>query len=321
MDKHKPQNDTRSARPLSKRYKGMPTPAKPKVSRADRLISARDSVNDYQSARTLEDSALLRQRFVDGVFEDYDLSSQTSLQGFAALAERKIIEAKRSGQFKNLPGKGKPAERDHHAGSPHLDYTEYFLNRIIKRQGAKPLWIQAQNDLDDAMEFFRRSLRDDWKRQVARRICSHGGSLGQHLERAREFSRVFAIGKWNEDFTRPWEDREVRYHVLWLKEINDKIRDYNAIAPYSVRRTYLRLEDERIRTYMTAAPDIANEIEARANAPKSHGGGGFGIRVDEFKNFFRQPEGQVENFVDNSQSFGLKEWWRSLFKRDSANYS
>ena len=317
MDKNKIRVDPNVQRSLSQRYKGLPT-SKRASNRADKLISARDSVNSYQSSKEIGDSSLLRQKFEGGVFNDYDTTSLSSLEGFAALAERKILAARRAGQFKNLPGKGKPAEHDHLASSPHLDSTEYFLNRIIKRQGAKPLWIQAQNDLNDAMEHFRKTLQDDWKRHVARRISSQGGSLDQHMKWARQFAESMANNTATREHMKSWEDRENGYHALQIKELNNKIRDYNAIAPSSVRKTYIRLSDELDRIYKETAPLIENEIETRANMPKiKTGSGGFVIHVDNFKEFLKPPaEGQVDHFVDKSQPFGFKEWWRSLF-----NYS
>jgi DnaJ homologue, subfamily C, member 28, conserved domain len=44
-------------------------------------------------------------------------------EGLASLAEERIVNARSRGEFKNLPGRGKPLHKDHLDNSPYLDRT------------------------------------------------------------------------------------------------------------------------------------------------------------------------------------------------------
>src|SRR5271170_6336257 len=46
-----------------------------------------------------------------------------TMEGLASLAEERIQEARARGEFKHLPGRGKPAKKDHLNDSPHIDRT------------------------------------------------------------------------------------------------------------------------------------------------------------------------------------------------------
>jgi len=61
-----------------------------------------------------------------------------TIQGLASLANQKIEDAIARGQFKNLPSRGKKMEPDYNASNPFLDTTEYFLNKMIKKQEIVP---------------------------------------------------------------------------------------------------------------------------------------------------------------------------------------
>ena len=46
-----------------------------------------------------------------------------TMEGLASLAEERIQEARARGEFKHLPGRGKPTKKDHLNDSPHIDRT------------------------------------------------------------------------------------------------------------------------------------------------------------------------------------------------------
>ena len=101
---------------------------------SQRLSDARDRTTEYSIQKSLETdedkeerSEMFRERFQPAG------RPSISVNAIHSLADQKIQEARARGQFKNLP-RGKPIERDHHADSPYLNTTEFFLNRIIKTQ-------------------------------------------------------------------------------------------------------------------------------------------------------------------------------------------
>jgi hypothetical protein len=46
-----------------------------------------------------------------------------TMEGLASLAEERIQDARTRGEFKNLPGRGKPAQKDHLNDSAYIDRT------------------------------------------------------------------------------------------------------------------------------------------------------------------------------------------------------
>ena len=287
---------------------------------AAKLVSAKESLETYTKGKE-EDYAMVREKLEGAKFKEYDISAYASLEGFAALAERKIQAAQQQGLFKNLPGAGKPAEKDHLAQSPYLDPTEYFLNRIIQKQGSKPPWIQAQQELEEAMNVFRRSLQAEWRRHVARRLASEGGKLSDQVHKAKELANYEKHDRDRAFRSLDWEAREKSYHELQIKQLNLQIRDYNAIAPYSVRRPYITLPAELSLCFRTVAPQVAQEIEERARDPrpsKQWLSAGKSPAVSTSLNEFYSENraNEVDMYAEQyGQSWGLRSWWRSLFVR------
>lgn len=109
----------------------------PKIRRSAqlRLAYARDQSTEYSITKGIilsdeekaQQTNLFKERFLP------EGRPVASINAIASLADQRIEEARARGQFKNLP-RGKPLERDHNADSPFLNTTEYFLNRIIKKQ-------------------------------------------------------------------------------------------------------------------------------------------------------------------------------------------
>lgn len=112
-----------------------------------------------------------------------------SISGLASLANERIEDAIARGQFEKIRrGKGINTETDHNANSAFIDTTEYFMNKIIQKQEIVPPWIEKQQELALEVSRFRQRLRTEWRRQAARLIASHGGSLEAQMQRARAYA-------------------------------------------------------------------------------------------------------------------------------------
>ena len=108
-DAHKPlkmpvPKPTLSSLPL----KG-PKKAPTSKSSGGRVLAAKEASQGY---------SLLKEKLSPGF-----RAMPATLEGLASLAEEKIQDARTRGEFKNLPGRGKPAERDRLNESPYLDRT------------------------------------------------------------------------------------------------------------------------------------------------------------------------------------------------------
>ncbi|EEP81717.1 predicted protein [Uncinocarpus reesii 1704] len=161
-----------------------------------RLAQARDRKEVYelsQDAHISEEEREAYRRELRDRFTPGARAFPMSLQGLSSLANERIEDAIAKGQFRNIPrGKGKNVERDHAAGSPYLDTTEYFMNRIMQKQEVTPEWIQKQQDLQREIRRFRAQLRSDWKSHAARLISRQGGTLQTQVRRARAYAAAEA---------------------------------------------------------------------------------------------------------------------------------
>lgn len=262
-----------------------------------------------------------------------------SFQALASLADEKIEEARRRGQFDNLPNRGKPLERDHNAESPFLDTTEYLLNRIIKHQDIVPPWIEKQQELVSATRNFRDRLRVEWRRHVARSIASTRGGLEEQcrkaeryaqgeerLRRIEERTKRIEMGEETEDmkdaviagpmevFRDPaWEAIELSYLKLAVETLNSTTRSYNLMAPEPARKPYFSLERELKNCFRDCAPTIAREIRDRATKPS--------VKLDFRTERSSGPGGTLgklnrETAVvhdSTKPNYGFKEFWGDLW--------
>ncbi|ORX41269.1 ABC1 family-domain-containing protein [Kockovaella imperatae] len=198
-----------------------------------RMESAREKALDYQldideDAETFEGNRQLRGSSVLGAGR----GNASGLRAWAGLVEDRIQRAKEAGFFNVTQGRGKPIPRDPNAGNPHLELGELMMNRIIKKQGALPPWIELQNNLDQALNAFRQTLLTTYANHVIRSVISTH-SLHPlppyHVMPSRDEA---------------WEAREHKFHAENIKQINDLVRKMNTLAPSPARRHLVTLEYE-----------------------------------------------------------------------------
>ncbi|KAH7627229.1 hypothetical protein B0T09DRAFT_376776 [Sordaria sp. MPI-SDFR-AT-0083] len=197
-------------KPLSREARGkpkIPSPVvdmriqrAPQMSAGRRVASAREKAAAYVDLElpkadtmglTEEEREELRREFRER-FTPIARAMPNTVSGLAALANERIENAIARGQFKNIP-RGVGVERDARADNPFIDTTEYIMNKMIKRQEIVPPWIEKQQELIKTAESFRKRLRNDWLRHVARTISSRGGSLEDQIRRANEYARAEEI--------------------------------------------------------------------------------------------------------------------------------
>jgi hypothetical protein len=91
-----------------------PTKVVSPKSRGGRVLAAKEASQGY---------SLLKEKLSPGF-----RAMPATMEGLASLAEERIQDARNRGQFKNLPGRGKPAPKDHLNDSPYLDRTGTSLS-------------------------------------------------------------------------------------------------------------------------------------------------------------------------------------------------
>ncbi|KAG9015977.1 hypothetical protein FRB90_003961 [Tulasnella sp. 427] len=226
-----------------------------------RAGSALEKSLDYQFARTLgqgegdgsEEAAPSIPRQVN----------PATMKGWASIVEEKIEQARSAGVFTKVEGRGKPIKRHHDEVNPFIPREEFLMNRIIRRQGAAPPWVEIQGELEGHIRTFRRILRENWVRTATRKILL---SLPPppYLRKLPPHMTAESIAAMRDP---EWEKRELSYHSAALEEVNAQIRRHNGIAPFAARRGYLMREYELERCYESSAEEILESVKERLEDP------------------------------------------------------
>lgn len=224
---------------------------------AGKLIRAKEGVLDY--------------RLGNGVRGDgeqsrgYAASNPVSLKGWNSMVEEKIERARAAGAFKSISGRGKPLTRVSEEFNPFIGREEFLMNRIVQRNGATPPWVDAQMELDSALNTFRVALQQSWTRRTIRRLGAN-----------YTFEDLAAVTL--EDLSglrdKEWEVKEQSYHEAAVEDINRLVRKYNGMAPYSVRRGYHDREVELQLIFQESAAGILQGLHERTLPSNALGGSG-----------------------------------------------
>jgi len=182
-----------ASKPIRTPYK-IPRPVnlqpapKPKLSPGVRIARAKEKTSNYALSQgpglTDEEREVIRNEMREKLSPGA-MAMPISIQGLSSLANERIEDAIRRGQFEKIRrGKGVNTETDHNANSAFIDTTEYFMNKIIQKQDIVPPWIEKQQELAMEVSRFRQRLRADWRRHAS----SQGGSLEAQMQRARAYA-------------------------------------------------------------------------------------------------------------------------------------
>ncbi|XP_053987694.1 dnaJ homolog subfamily C member 28 [Hylaeus volcanicus] len=79
--------------------------------------------------------------------------------GMDRLVEDLIQEAMNKGEFKNLPGMGKPLKENTITRNPYVDFVTYKLNEVLIENGFTPEWIQLSKEIREETENLRKQLK------------------------------------------------------------------------------------------------------------------------------------------------------------------
>ncbi|KAJ6602483.1 hypothetical protein DFH09DRAFT_1124958 [Mycena vulgaris] len=230
-----------------------------------RLARARESTLDYRLGLGARSAPASR-------------PNPVNMKGWTSLIEDRIEQARRAGAFASIKGRGAPLVRAPEESNPFLPREEFLMNRIIRRNGAAPPWVQLQADLDMSLHTFRHILQDAWTRHAVRALTLHGSTFNISTAAAEAFR----------DPT--WAARHASYHAVALAEVNERVRAYNALAPYAVRRPLYVLEDELRRVYQDAGAEIAEGVAERARVARpsvEHKGGAGGADWADWAEWMR----------------------------------
>lgn len=111
---------------------------------------------------------------------------RVSLRSFESLIDQQMAEAERAGQFRNLPGAGKPLDLGDDDGVPD---ELRVAHRMLKNAGYAPPWIELQKSIRADQDQL-----DRWLAQANRRWPNLGEAERTQL-RAEYEARLRALNK------------------------------------------------------------------------------------------------------------------------------
>ncbi|KAI8982554.1 hypothetical protein BDB01DRAFT_793162 [Pilobolus umbonatus] len=159
-------------------------------------------------------------------WEDWDLRDKPiSIDEMGIWSDEMIRSARARGEFDDLPGRGKPLKQDPVLNNPYVDRTEYFLNRILQRNGAAPPWVMMQAEVDTEVTTVKSQLNSAFDRCLT--ILKH---------EQRMLSKAVVLDK--------FESSEKSYFNKEMERINKRLRSYNVMCPSPVRKQLLDLDKE-----------------------------------------------------------------------------
>ncbi|TFK46932.1 hypothetical protein OE88DRAFT_840057 [Heliocybe sulcata] len=209
-----------------------------------RLTGARESAIDYRMG--------IRDPKAQGA--PGGRPNPVSVKGWQGLVEERIERARLEGHFNKISGRGKPLTRQQDEGNPFIAREEFLMNRIVKRQGAAPPWVELQTELEAAATSFREILRQSWTRRAIRTL-----TMSHPLVHLSTLTLTSVTTLRDQE----WEERERSYHATALDELNGLVRRYNGVAPYAVRRSYYTIEEELEKAYRESGEEILKGVHER----------------------------------------------------------
>ncbi|CAK9796437.1 DnaJ homolog subfamily C member 28 [Anthophora plagiata] len=159
--------------------------------------------------------------------------------GMDRLVEDLIQEAMNKGEFKDLPGMGKPLKENTNTRSPYVDFVTYKLNEILIENGFTPEWIQLSKEI-------REEIQD----------------LRKQLITARNNVGPLPLSFSDEE---TWKDIVENFQST-AKRINSKIDKYNLLVPI-LQKQMLHVKLQDLANEALSVPP--KEIDRKCNSKKN----------------------------------------------------
>ncbi|OAD53341.1 DnaJ like protein subfamily C member 28 [Eufriesea mexicana] len=174
--------------------------------------------------------------------------------GMDRLVEDLIQEAMNKGEFKDLPGMGKPLKENTNTRNPYVDFVTYKLNEILIENGFTPEWIQLSKEIREEIQNLRKQLIN-----------------------ARNNVGLLPLSFTDEE---SWNNIVENFRSK-TKQINSKIDKYNLLVPILQKQMlHVKLED-LAKEVLSVPPQRAvkkhNSKKVNSDASVNEEGSLFGI--------------------------------------------
>lgn len=152
--------------------------------------------------------------------------------------DEQIETAMERGEFKDLPGKGKPIKLD---TNPFLTPQVRMANRLLKENGFAPRWIELEKEIREEKAQLKRlliNLKARRERLVA--LIQRYPYRRETISRSFEHERARGIAQYREK----------------LENLNRKIQRVNLLAPAQNRQYALINKEAALTRFQTACPRL-----------------------------------------------------------------
>lgn len=190
-----------------------------------------------------------------------------SVRRWTSIADERIEAARAAGFFKENKLRGKPLLQDIEERNPYIGKEEFLMNRMVKRQGASPPWVELNHTFYTHLDQFRNKIVDSYSRKAVRALTQSGalsssdgpgtGSSGTDVQRRAYF---LSLAKSYRDGGE-WQSVERGYHEESIKDMNNTLKRHNFLCPPSARRGMLTREEELQKCYEQSVEVIAQGLE------------------------------------------------------------
>ena len=151
---------------------------------------------------------------------------------------KQIEEAMESGEFANLPGRGKPLKFD---TNPYLTPQARMANRLVKENGFIPRWVELEKEINREKAQLEKLLTNLKSRRE--RLAT---IIQQHPHRHKAVSRSFEHER----------ARGIERYSEKLENLNRKIQRVNLLMPTRNRQYASINRTEAISRFQKACPSL-----------------------------------------------------------------
>lgn len=152
--------------------------------------------------------------------------------------DEQIEAAMERGEFTNLPGKGKPLKLE---TNPFLTPQVRMANRLLKKNGFAPRWIELKKEIEQEKAQLERLLINlKARRERLSGIIQQYPTRRESISRSFEHERARGLAQYSEK----------------LKNLNQKIQRVNLLMPTRNRQQALIRQAEALAQFRKACPSL-----------------------------------------------------------------
>jgi hypothetical protein len=151
-----------------------------------------------------------------------------------------ITRAMKDGKFDNLKNEGKPLEIEEE--NPYTDPDMRLAYRVMSQAGAAPAWVDMEKEVSHEIEQAQRD-RANHRLWLNRRLAQI--KEGPYQTFLRDLRNLAAF-----------HDNWLIQHTQKLRQLNEKIENFNGACPVSQIHKVLILVDQTITEFDKTCPGI-----------------------------------------------------------------